>query len=222
MNRKILGLALAVSGLTISTGSQAALTIDDFSVDTSSPAFIGAPGTQTTVINSDFSVNRGLSITSPGPATASISVFGDVLGIDTGRSTTSDSTASYSNAGGFDFTQTETLGSIFNTFAISLLSIDQGGVDVSLIVDGVSSTQSVNSIGDIFFAHSLFGDVSSVNSIVFDIHNNAAVDASFDILQSFGSQQVVVTPPTVPEPTSLVLMGLGLGFMGFARKRKQT
>lgn len=44
MNKIILGTAIVATGLALSTGAQAALIVDDFSVDSS---FINAPGGET-------------------------------------------------------------------------------------------------------------------------------------------------------------------------------
>jgi hypothetical protein len=216
MNNKILGMVLTGSAMVFSAGAQASFSIDDFSVDSS---FINAPGTETNVINSDFSVNRVGSITDDGGAGgANYIATGGILGISAGFNTTSDTILDYANASGFDFTQEETGGgSIFDAFFLELLSIDQGGVDVTLTVNGVAATQSVTSIGNLLFAHSLFGDVSNVTTLSYDIHNNDAVDATFDSFGSFGSQSVVV--PSVPEPTSMALLGLGFAAFGFARRK---
>lgn len=158
MNKIILGTAIVATGLALSTGAQAALIVDDFSVDSS---FINAPGGETNTINSDFSVDRVGDIvnTNGGVGGANYIVTGGESGISTGFGTTSDSTFAYANAAGFDFTATETGGgSIFDAFFLDLLSIDQGGVDITMTVDGVSATQSVFSVGTVLFDHSLFGN----------------------------------------------------------------
>lgn len=221
--KKTISSILLVGGLALTAGAHAASIIDDFSTDT---AFITAPGSETSAAlgaSSDFSTQRVLTISEnpAGPGGANFIVTGGELGISAGFATGSDTTSAYSNAAGFDFTTPEVGGSVFDTFVLSLLSIDQGGVDITLTVDGVSSSQFVNAVGDVLFAHSLFGDVSSVNSIDLFVHNNVAVDATFDSLGSFGSQQV--TPPgTVPEPDAFLLIGAGLlGFAGF-RARKSS
>jgi len=220
MNKKILGTAIVAAGLALSTGAQAAFVIDDFSVDSS---FITAPGGETNTINSDFSVDRDGSITDDdGAGGANYIATGGLIGISAGFGTTSDTVLGYSNAGGFDFTATEIGGgSAFDQFFITLLSIDQGGVDITLSVNGVDSTQSVFAAGNVAFAHTLFGDVSNVTSISYDIHNNDAVDATFDSFGSFGSR-AVAPPPTVPEPTSLALLGMGLVAFGLGRRKKSA
>lgn len=218
MNKKILALALATA-FTVGTAN-ATVVIDDFSVDSD---FVSAPGTNIDNITSDFSILRTLDIVEnpEGPSGADAVVTDGVLAISTGFDTGADTTLEYDNATGFDFTTVETGGgSVFDTFFLTVLSIDQGGVEITLTVDGVSFTHSVGEITsptDVLFAHSLFGDVSDVNSIDYLIHNNLAVDASFDSFGSFGSESE--TPPTVPEPTSLALLGLGLVAFGYGRRK---
>ncbi len=218
MNKKILGIAFTAGALILSSGAQAVVNIDDFSVDA---AFTNASGTTTSALgaSSDFSASRTIAIEeSPvGPGGASYIITGGELGISTGFATGSNTTLTYANAAGFDFSATETGGgSVFDAFFITLLTIDQGGVDITLTVDGVSATQFVNTAGDILFAHALFGDVSNVNDIEYLINNKVAVDATFDSFGSFGADQVVVS---VPEPTSLALLGMGLAAFGFGRRK---
>jgi len=215
MNKNILGMALVAGSIAFSAGAQANFLIDNFSVDST---FITAPGGETNTINSDFSVDRvGLIADDGGAGGSSYIVTTGVIGISAGFGTTSDTVLSYANAGGFDFTAEETgPGGNFDAFFLQLLSIDQGGVDITLTVNGVASTQSVTAAGNILFAHSLFGDVSNVTSISYDIHNNDAVDATFDSFGSFGSEAV---PTPTPEPAALALLGMGLAAFGFGRRK---
>jgi len=215
--KKAIPSLLMAGALAVSASLQAA-TIDDFTVN-SDPLTINLPGSQSSTLgsSSDFSTNRTISGTKSGPFTADVAVFNGQLIINTGNATTADTTVAYSNASGFDFSAPETGGgSLFDTFAIALDTIDQGGVDITLTVNGVSASQSINTPGQVLFAHSLFGDVSSVTSFEMAVHNNAAVDATFSILESFGSQQTT----SVPEPAAIWLIGAGLlGFVGFRAKK---
>lgn len=215
--KKQIGLALAIGGLALTAATQASYIIDDFSVDTD---LITAPGSKTSPLgsSSDFSQTRVLSIIEnpEGPTDASVIVFGGGLGISTGVGVQSDTTSEYSNGPGFDFSGTETGGgSIFDAFVFELNSIDQGGIDMTLTVDGVSSTQFVNTPGDIIFAHSLFGDVSDVNAITLFVHNNLEVDATIDSFGSFGSRAT-----SVPEPAPLALLAAGFVGIALGRRRK--
>jgi len=216
MNNKILGMALVAGSMALSTGAQAAFLIDDFS--NSSP-FTPAPGeiTTTPLPGSDFSNTRVLKIDEnpEGAGGASAIVDSGKLAISTGFATGADTTSTYKNASGFDFTVAESGGAIFDAFVLELLTIDQGGVDVTLTVDGISSSQFINTPNSpLVFAHSLFGDVSDVKDIQIFIHNNVEVDASFDSFGSFGNQA-----SSVPEPTTLALLGMGLAAFGFGRRK---
>ena len=213
MNKKMIGMAIAAGTLAFAAGSQAALIIDDFSVATT--GLITSPGAETNTINSDFSVDRVGSITdNGGVGGANYIVTGGQLATSAGVSTSLDTVFDYANAAGVNFSVAETGGgNIFNAFFLELLTIDQGGVDITLTVNGISATQSISNPGDITFAHSLFGGVTNVTSIKYDFHNNDAVDATFDSFGSYGTQ-------AVPEPTGIALLGLGFCMLGLARKKK--
>lgn len=177
--------------LIVSVHTHAASIIDDFSVNTT-PIIINTPSAQIITLgsSSDFSVVRDLSTTTP-----------------IGSDTTS-----------FDFAEAD--GSIFDTFALNLLkTIDRSGINITLTVDGLSSTQSVNTIGDLLFVPSLFGDVANVNSIKPLIYNNVAINTSSDSPGSLG-RQVGAHPDADPKSTVFLLIGAGiLGFAGFLARK---
>ena len=224
MNKKIYQMVLAVSLLSLSLSSQAAFLIDDFSVETNY-IFASENETSTLGISSDFSIERNLSgDIHPGSSSSDLLLFVDaadngVLHIDTGVGTISDTSSRYSNSTGLNFRQAETTVSAWSdVFILTLLSIDQGGVEISLVVDGVLDTQLVNAAGDVLFSHSTFGDVSSVKNIELLIHNNKEVDVTFDSFMSYGRGSS--TPDAhVPEPTVITLFAIGLTGLGFVRRR---
>jgi len=215
-------MVMAICLLNLPFSSQAALMIDDFTVET---AEIISPGSETNSLgsSSDFSEQRTL-VTEKNPAgvgtsTADVSIYDGQLELNTGFGTSSDTNISYNNTEGFDFTKAETqANSLFNVFVVSLFSIDHDNIDISLTVDGIVSSQSVNEAGDILFAHSLFGNLSSVKNIKLFIHNNIEVDALFDSFHSFGRQSL--TPnANVPEPGLISLLIIGLGVMSRCRRK---
>ena len=193
-----------MGGLVLITGVPATSSINNFTVDTA-PIIINAPSTQTITLgsSSDFSVVSGLSITIPiRPDRTSGALLNGSAGIGNGHFTQADTTNSYGNTANIDFTETDS--SIFDTFVLSLLTIDRGNV---------TSIQSVNTISDLLFTPSVFGDVGNVNSFNLLIHNSIAVDATFDSFGTFGSQRE--TPPDA-DPKSAAFLLIGAGFLGFA------
>jgi len=223
MIKKTVRKVFAITLLAFASGSQAAFLIDDFSVETD---YIFIPNSETSILgsSSDFSTERTLMIEEhPGSIDSDMFVFVDaddgVLEINTGVDSLSDTTSRYSNAVGFDFRQAEQITSaLSDVFVLTLLSIDQGGVEISLVVDGVLDTQLVNAAGDVLFSHSTFGDVSSVKNIELLIHNNKEVDVTFDSFMSYGRGSS--TPDAhVPEPTVITLFAIGLTGLGFVRRR---
>jgi len=220
MKNKILNIVITIFGLSIINGAQASYVIDDFSNSTGVIS-AGALNSKTTspLSGSVFSDSRFLEINKPRNIRGVISTFVDNerLVINTGAKTGADTKSSYYNASGFDFTANEVdKTSYHNAFVLSLLSIDQGGVDVTLTVDGVSSKQFVNAVSDVVFSHTLFDNLADVNSIELFIHNNKAVDATFDSLASFGG-----APTTVPLPGSLLFLTSGIAVLGFARRKER-
>jgi len=218
MNNKMLNIVATIFGLSIVNVAQASYVIDDFSNNTALIA-TWATNSETTspLSGSVFSDSRFLEINKSAGGIGGASTFVDKekLAISTGSRTGSDTKSSYDNVSGFDFTTNETGGTpYYNAFVLSLFSIDQGGVDVTLTVDGVSSSQFVNTVTDVVFAHALFGNVEDVNSIELLIYNNLAVDVTFNSLASFGG-----APTTVPLPGSLIFLTSGIAVLGFARRK---
>lgn len=225
MNKKTIGLALTISGLTMTSVAQASLAIDDFSNDTSL-LFPSAGSTDSEITSplsgSDFSNSRLLEITDTSFSgvfpTVTTQVTNGFLSVRNHFQGRSETTVSYNNSAGFDFTVAELGGSLFNAFVLNLSTTDFAGVTVALTVDGVFSLKTVNTVGDIVFEHSLFNDVSSINNIELLFLNDDS-DVIFDSFQSFGA-----APPPIPVPAAVWLFGTGvIGLFGFSRNRaKET
>jgi len=229
MKNKILALVIAFFGMATVNVAHATLVIDDFSNNTSTilstislkhETIIGLTG-------SDFSDSRLLTIstTSTARGRASTRVKDGKLVISTGTNISSDTTSSYSNIAGFDFTVLESGKTLYqNAFVFSLLSIDQlddptTGVGITLKVDDISSYKFVNSISDVVFEHTLFGNLTDVNNIELLIHNFEAIDASFDSLVSYGGVLETPSVNAVPLPGSLMLLSSAIAVLGFSRRK---
>ncbi len=117
------------------------------------------------------------------------------------------------NAGGADLTD----GGLNDTFVLYVNSTDLG-TQFDLTVDGVTSTQTASSTGNISFSFAGFGDLSSASMISLLVSGPTAFDSSFTLL---GAEDLEPNPSPVPLPASGMMLGglmLGAGFV--ARRRK--
>jgi len=223
MINKILTLVISFLCIANVNLAHASIVIDDFSHQTSILSTISLNNEATLdLTGSDFSDSRLLTITTSSTkrGIASTKVKNGKLIISTSKKLSSDTTSLYSNKAGFDFTALEAENSFYqNAFVFSLQSIDQTGIDITLTVDGISSSKFVDKVEDVVFEHALFGDLTEVNSIDFLIHNFKAVDASFDSLVSYGGVLETPSVNAVPLPGSLMLLSSAIAVLGFSRRK---
>ena len=165
--------------------------------------------------SSDFSSTRIIDVLSSSDlGTAAAKVIDGELQTIADPGASGDFTFTYANATGFDLTLGRAYEPKFEGFVIGLKSIDQGGVDIGLTIDGKTVSQFVNTVGLALFSKKDFVDqgvdLSSVHEIIIDIHNNLEVDATFEFFE-YGF---------IPEPATLALFGAGLFGVGFVRRKK--
>ncbi|MEM1372852.1 MAG: VPLPA-CTERM sorting domain-containing protein [Pseudomonadota bacterium] len=212
------GIAVAATLACLAgAGHTATITIDTFN-DSQGP--VQASGGSTTV---DISTTaqaiggtRTLSVTNAGGIGLTqgevIMAAGGIFAFSNDALSTGSSTLSYS-LGGFDLSD----GGTNDTLLANVLGIDLGMI-VSATVDGVTSSQTVASTGNLEFAFTDFSGVDFTNvgtfSLTFDANGLNAVDATIDLIGAVG-----MDPSPIPLPAGGVLLLTALAGVGALRRR---
>ena len=232
-------MAMVVSGLTMTSGAQAALVIDDFADLAGSTGLVGlasdtatfgvspSPVT-TTLTGSAFSDDRILSIALDNAGVTdkpTVAIGFGEMGISNGSIDDTTVTSGYSsNVGGTDFNFAETSGDgFFNAFVIDFLSGDKkSDITIRLTLDAITQTKTFAGLNNapsvvtpISFDYALWGDVSNVNDITLEIDTHSSMDSSYANFRAYGA-----AAENVPEPTFIALLASGLAAFGFGRRKR--
>ena len=214
----------------MATGSVHALSIDTFD-DPFQIVTKAAPGPSvvgTAEAVGGFREMEMLSVAGPLGATLAADVV-DKLSLSNDALTGSVSAvtwnASGAGLGGVDLTDVG-----LSTFmSMEIISIDVGLIDIFMIVidtGGDVATKLISGAGVGIF-QTLFSDFTNFAATEFDSVDEirmefTAGEASDLVLDFVFSSGFIPPPPPIPEPSSLILLGMGvLGILGYGWKRRQ-
>ncbi len=241
MKKKQMVAGVLASALMLGAGSASAVVIDNFTGDTYSA---DAPLTGASAGTSSAGYTRTVDATTSGVSTTIQinTLTNTALYAHSQESGVTGTSQLNFDLGGLDLTGGGTL----NAFRIGLNSIDLDGW-FGIIVDSIKVELSSNSVlidnglatpsyADILFSDFGLADLANAStlSLFVDSKTTAALDASFFMLEtvcsglaSSGGSGVNGTNgncniSTVPEPGTLVLLGLGLAGMARIGRKKLT
>jgi len=208
MNKYILVFSLLT---TITSITANAAMIDDFNGGSMTVNASNTP--QTKSYSHAFSGERTISITKTGPLGASAVVLPSpgIFAHSADALTSATSIIKWSNTSSEDLTD----GRTDSSFALDILSIDQGDIALTVFIldllgngDSVTLTNAGTGIQHINFTSFLGIDFTQIKIISLEITGEVASDLTID---SFS---------TVPTPSVLVLLVMGLIALGFNHRIK--
>ncbi len=214
--KKIISSVLVAGSMILASGVQAA-SVDDF--DGASTLIIEADGSQNATYTGAIGGTRTVSVAKSGPlgASAGVLVPPGVYTHSADALTTATSVITWdangTGLGGLDLAE----GRVFSVFSFEILSIDQGNVDLTFTVKDTlnamaSATLSGAGIGLQSLAFDEFAgiDFTSIDFISLTINGGVASDLVLDNLK------------TVPAPTTVALILMGLAWFSINRKQQKT
>jgi len=203
MNKYILVFAL-LSTITSLTANAAM--IDDFN---GGDMEVIATNAATEPYSSAFGGKRTINIEKTGPRLAYSDVMLGEYSHNTASGTSAISTITWSSAFGVDLIE----GRTSSSFAIEVLTIDQGNIVLTLFIsDIIGNTNTVSlentGVGTEFINFNLFTgiDFLQVNEI------------SLEIAGGISSDLTIGSISTVPTPSILILLGMGIVAFSFNRR----
>ncbi len=214
MNKYILALSFLIAAT--SNIANAAM-IDDFTEESMNisvgyPPLSGSNSASTITNISAFGGGRTIILSKSGLLTASANIIAPpgIYAHSADALTSATSTISWHSNTGVDLVE----GRSTTNFALDILSIDQGSIDFILSVTDVlnntdSYTLSGAGTGLQFIALSLFS--SNINFL-------QITDISLKIVGDVASDLTLNSISTVPTPSVLILLSMGLVAFGFNRR----